>query len=164
MIHLCRTDKVDAILKDGLRTGMPPDLTLDAEWALAWYETNPVFLADEDSDFVLAMTTYGAFRDAETIDVDTAGLALVADLASLVDKGGRYSSADGTMSWRKGRAPEGIADVLDRRGAVRIRRLLNPSSEACKAAITLTRTAACVADIGPERLCARTASPAPKGP
>lgn len=60
MIHVTKAERLEQILREGLRTGMPPDLTNDALWTMSWYETNPVFLANEESDFIVAMTEDGA--------------------------------------------------------------------------------------------------------
>lgn len=149
MIHLTKPERVDAILEQGLRTGLTPELTDDAIWTVDWYGTNPVFLGEPSAEMLVAMLENDP--GLAIIDVDVSGLELVADLACLVDAGGRYDP-DGYIYFTPSRIPEGMRPYLDRDGAIEIEHLLDPTTDACKAAIALTGTAACLEDIPRERV------------
>jgi hypothetical protein len=160
-VHVTREELVESILATGLRTDMPPDLTTECAWALAHYGANPVFLCIENSDFHDAMTRFGDYGSRPHLEVDTSELALVADIASLVDHKGVYNGVRGHISWRKGREPEIMTPFLDGRSSIAISRLLDPNDEACKAAIALTGTAACTTDIPPSKLAIRQTASTP---
>ena len=85
-----------------------------------------------------------------------------ADLPSLCDIGGRAD--DGVIWWRAGREPRELSPYLDEHGGIEIEHLLYPRTDACRAAIEATGTAACCEDIAPERLRIAVLSAAfPKG-
>lgn len=150
MIHMTSPDRVEAILAEGLRTGREPELTSDAVWTLGYYGTNPVFLATETSDFIAAVRERDWSGHA-TLEVDATELELVADLACLIDAGARHDE-DGYLFWPTTRIPETMRPFVDHDGAIEIEFLLDPATDACKAAIRLTGTAASLADIPAERL------------
>lgn len=158
MIHLTDPDRVEAILAEGLRTAREPELTSDAAWTLGYYGVNPVFLAHETSGFIAAVRERD-WAGHSTIEVDVAGLELVADLACLIDAGARHDE-DGYLFWPPSRLPEAMRPYVDPDGAIEIEFLLDPTTDACKAAIGLTGTAACLADIPPERLSSPPVVPA----
>jgi hypothetical protein len=127
MIHLTAPEKVDAILVEGLRVNMDLDLTADVPWALHWYGLNPVFVAEPESEFIQVTLEYSD-KEYATIEVETDGLSLVADLVSLIDKGGRLQPAYNRICWARGREPEELRGVLDRNNALKIPDLLKPDS------------------------------------
>jgi len=155
-VHVTKDQLVDDVLRDGLRIGMPPDLTSECAWALRHYGNNPVFLCRLDSDFYDGMSRFGYYGVRPHVDVDTGVLDIVADLAALIDHGGGYEADRGRIRWRNGREPPAMTLFLDRRSSVAISRLLDPTDPACCAAIELTGTAACMGDIPPNRLSLRT--------
>jgi hypothetical protein len=139
---------------------MPASLTIDISWTSPWYETGPVFVGFEDADYIKA-----AIEDDPNLvrlSVDIEGLDLVADLASLVDKGAYVE--EGVLWWKLGREPALLLPFLDEDGAIEIEHLLDPTSDACKAAIAATRTAACLSSIDPERITIMDNEPSPLGP
>lgn len=150
MIHLTPADRVEAILGEGLRCGMPPELTDDAAWTLLHYEANPVFLARPEAAFVTALRE-GPWRDHAAFAVDVRGLPLAADLASLADLGARYDP-EGYLFWRRRDLPAALAPYADGDCALEIEFLLDPHTDMCRSAIALTGTAACLADIPAGRL------------
>ena len=145
MIHRTRPELVDSILREGLRTDMPVNLTDCGDWATVWYETNPVFLARPDAAFMEAIAEAGA-----VIEVDVGGLDLVADLPSLCDIGGKVD--EGIIWWKAGREPPELSPYLDEHGGIEIEHLLDPRTDVCRGAIAATGTAACLADVPPDRL------------
>lgn len=149
LVHATKAERVEAILREGLRTGMAPELTLDAPWTLDWYEANPIFVAFADSPFMEHLAAAHAERRA-LVEVDAHGLDLVADLAALVDTGARVG--EGYLDWPRGRAPEALRPFMDEAGGIEIEHLIDPRTDACAAAIRVTRTAALLADVPPERL------------
>jgi hypothetical protein len=158
MIHLTPADRLDSILSLGLLTGREPELTSDAVWTIPYYGTNPVFLAEPGAAIVVAMRE-DADKGYVTVEVDVSGLELVADLASLADHGGRHDE-DGYLYWPPRRIPDAMRPYLDHDGAIEIEHLLDPATDACRAAIRLTGTAACMEPVGTERLRA-VEEPAP---
>ena len=158
MLHFTRPDRVDAILSEGLQSGREPELTADAPWTIAHYGTNPVFLTTPDSDFITVLRE-GPWVDHAAIEVDVHGIDLVADLACLIDHGARLATAR-HLAWQPSRAPDAIRPFLGRGGRVAIRDLLDPGSAACRAAIALTGTAACLHDVPASRLSHAPAAPA----
>jgi hypothetical protein len=60
MIHRTTAERAERILQDGLRVGMPLNLTDCGTWAHVWYGTNPVFLAMPDAPFLDAVPDDGA--------------------------------------------------------------------------------------------------------
>jgi len=154
MIHRTAEDRVDAILREGLRVDMPVNLTDCGTWAHDWYGTNPVFLASPDARFMEALEGEGI-----PIEVDVVGLQLVADLPSLCDIGGMVD--DGWIWWREGREPPDLLPYLDENGGIEIEYLLDPGTDACGAAIRATGTAACLEGIPPARLRVMVPAPAP---
>jgi hypothetical protein len=84
------------------------------------------------------------------IAVDARGLALVADLPSLCDTGGHVD--EGVMWWKEGREPAGLLPYLDADGGIEIEYLVDPTADACRAAIGVTLTAACLSGIAAHRL------------
>lgn len=161
MIHLTPPDRVASILSEGLQTGREPELTTDAIWTVGYYGTNPVFLAREDSDLVEFLID-GPWREHAILDVDVEGLQLVADLASLIDRGARHDE-DGYLFWTPSKLPEQMRPYVDQDGALEIEFLLDPETDACKAAIRLTGTAASLSPIPTSRLALRpkTIGPVP---
>ena len=154
MVHRTPESNLAAILSEGLRVGMPVHLTDCGVWAHDWYETNPVFLAFPEAPYVRALDE-GAVPSLIEIEVDAEGLSLVADLPSLCDTGAMLD--EGVLWWEEGRVPGPLLEFVDEGGAIEIEYLLDPSTHVCRAAILATGTAACVSDVGPERLVLRTA-------
>lgn len=152
-LHYAPAGLAEAIAREGLRTGMPEGLSAETPWAKAAYGLNPVYLGRPGCDFLDAILYVAGRVERRALQgfrVDVAGLALVADLASLVDAGGRLSG--GRLAWARARRPAGLAPYLDRRGGVALARLLDPGDPASAAAIALTGTCACLEDIPPVRL------------
>jgi len=145
MIHRTQPDRVESILREGLRADMPVNLTDCGDWAQLWYEANPVFLAMPDAPFIAALDGAGV-----EIQVDATWLPLVADLPSLCDIGGRVE--DGLIWWKAGREPPALLPYLDEHGGIEIEHLIDPGTDACRAAIEATGTAACLEDIPPDRI------------
>lgn len=151
-VHRTSADRLDRILAEGLRTDMPTALTDCGNWAHAFYGLNPVFLAEPDAPFLEAQPDGGVL-----LEVDATALPLVADLPSLCDLGGRFD--EGWLIWRRGCEPKDLAEFLDEYGGIEIEHLVDPRSDACRAAIRATGTTACLGPIAPDRL--RVAEPAP---
>jgi hypothetical protein len=140
MVHRTSEDRLDAIMAEGLSTDMPTALTDCGHWAQAWYGMNPVFLALPDAPFLAAQPEGGVL-----LAVDVSRLPLVADLPSLCDAGGRFD--EGYLVWRRGHEREELRPFLDAYGSIEIEHLLDPTTDACCAAINVTRTAAALEPI-----------------
>jgi hypothetical protein len=150
-VHVTRSANIPAILHEGLQVGMPVEIMAGEDWTADWYDENPVYLSMPGSLFLTALADLPEAGGMAGIDVDAAGLPLAADLVSLVDHGGRYLP-EGYIQWRTPEAAGPLAAFLDEHGCVEIEHLLDPRSDMALAAIELTRTATCLATIGPERL------------
>jgi hypothetical protein len=148
MIHVTPSRLVPCILEEGIRCGMAQSLTIDIAWTMPWYETPPVFLGKPDSRFIESILE--TEDDYKILEVDIDGLDLVADLASLVDIGAYVDN--GLLWWKHGREPEILLPYLDEDGGIEIEFLIDPSTDACKAAIEATGTAAYLGNIEPVRI------------
>ena len=157
MLHCTAPENVSSILEGGLKTGRDLVLGAEAEWALAFYDVNPVYLTEERSDFIGVLTD-GPWKDWPVFEVDTHGLRLVADLPSLVDLGAVYS--DGMLYVGRRHELDPLLSFSNHDGWVEIEHLLDPDTDVAKVAIRLTGTAACLDDIQPGRLVLRAPAPA----
>lgn len=159
MFHFTHPNNVDDILRDGLRVGRPIVTDNSVAWTLDFYETNPIYLTTLESDFLRAFAET-EWAEFVSFDVDSSALDLVADLASLVDKGARYE--EGMFDLRGKLELEPLMRFADEYGFLEIEHLLDPSSSASKIAISITGTAACLSDIAPRLLTLNCEiSPAP---
>jgi hypothetical protein len=156
MLHRTSADRLPSILEGGLCLDMPVNMTEAGTWSHLWYDGNPVFLAMPDAPFLVSTTFDNA--DVE-LSVDVDELILVADLPSLCDTGAYVD--DGIMWWKCGSEPAGLMPYLDEEGSIEIEYLLDPDSEACQAAMEITKTAACLSVIPPSRLVVNMAKHRP---
>ncbi len=156
MVHVTPCSRVGDILVGGLLPGQDAVLTEGGHWAREWYGDSPVYLAVPGSPYVDAVLA--ECPGSVVLDVDVEGLDLVADLPSLVDIGARI---DGDLLWwEAGREPDALAPYLDD-GEVAIEDMLDPSSEACRAAILATGSAASVHPVPAGMVAVRDAPPGP---
>lgn len=152
-LHYTHPDNVDSILRNGLTVDNATGAGRGLEWVLAYYETNPVYLTLGHSEFIEAYLET-EWADYSCFEVDTAGVPLVADIPSLIDKGAKHDS--GWLFVKKRAALEPLLPFADCHGSLEIEHLLEPETHACSAAIAITRTAACLSPIEPHRLNLRT--------
>jgi len=153
MYHSTMPNAIDAILRDGLKTGMlgiskraetGGGYTMAGNWADEHYGTRPVYLAVKQGLYSQAARQLGLELEVE-VDPRT----LVADLPSLVDTGA-YIEEDGM--WWEDDAPPSMKRFIDADGFVLFDELLVPGSAAAYAAMRTTGTAASPVDIPPERI------------
>jgi len=139
--HTTIKEKVPVILEQGLRTDPGQyEMTQTGSWAEEFYSVWPIFVSREP---------WSNEPGEEFLELDLRGLSLVADLPSLVDHGAYID--EGTMWWESGQEPEALKPYLED-GALGISMLLQPGSEASRAAIQTTETAAVIENISPERI------------
>ena len=139
MYHSTDSKNVGSIQQDGLAVGRESSHTLGGSWADSYYGTRPIYLSVEKGKYA-----------GTPLTVDTSGLALVADLPSLVDTGA-YQEEEG-MYWDEGSEPAQMIDIVDEDGIVYFDDLLSPGSAASEAAIEITGTAAVLENIPPNRI------------
>lgn len=151
MIHLTTPGNAEIILTQGLKTDMPRLLGIPHPWVQDWYGTTPIYLAWPDAPFLTAIRE-NFHQPTVTLEVDTAGFDMLADLESLMDTGARYGIDQGFMFWPAGRHPPLLAPFMDASGAIEISSLIDPSTDACKAAVFTTLTTAITTFIPPERI------------
>lgn len=159
MFHFTHPDNVDDILREGLKVGRAIATDSDVAWTLDFYETNPIYMTTLESDFLKAFkeTEWTGFARFE---IDSSKLDLIADLASLVDKGARY--AEGMFDLRGKPKLKPLMAFADDYGFLELEHLLDPASAAAQVAIAITGTAACLSDIAPQFLMLNNEiSPAP---
>ena len=156
MIHRTSSERINQILRNGLMTDMGLNMTDCGVWSHVWYGKNPIFLANPNARFLEDMPG-GEFE----VIVDVTGLDLVADLPSLCDIGGHVD--DGIIWWKEGREPPELLPFLDEDGGIEIEYLIDSGTDVCRAAIAVTRTAACLSHIPPDRITMRM-EPQPLAP
>tara|TARA_Y100000592_G_C5379088_1_gene272479 strand:- start:45 stop:614 length:570 start_codon:yes stop_codon:yes gene_type:complete len=139
MYHSTDPKNVDSIQKDGLLVGRESAQTLAGDWADDFYDERPIYLSKEKGKY-----------PGTPLAVETSGLDLVADLPSLVDTDA-YVKEEG-MYWDKGSEPDQMINIVDEDGMVYFDDLLSPGSDAAKAAIEVTGTAAVLKNIPPNRI------------
>ena len=139
MYHSTDSKNVGSIQQDGLAVGRESSHTLGGSWADSYYGIRPIYLSVEKGKYA-----------GTPLTVDTSGLALVADLPSLVDTGA-YQGEEG-MYWDEGSEPAQMRDIVDEDGMVYFDDLLSPGSAASEAAIEITGTAAVLENIPPNRI------------
>lgn len=140
MYHSTDPKNVGSIQQDGLTVGRESAHTLGGAWADEFYGTRPIYLSVEKGKYT-----------GTPLAVDTSGLALVADLPSLVDAGAYQEEKEG-MYWDEGSEPAQMIDIVDEDGMVYFDDLLSPGSAAAEAAIEITGTAAVLDNIPPQRI------------
>lgn len=154
MYHVTSEENVETILREGLKINQPYYLTEGAEWTTAYYGVNPIFLSVEPW-ITDAKTIAWGIEEKEPLalailKVDVAGLDLVADLASLVDRRAYFD--EGYFWWKYDHEiPPSLKEYHDSEWGIDIDFLIEPSPIA-DAAIGATGTAACLEDISPERI------------
>jgi len=137
MYHATDPANVNSIQQSGLEVGRESAHTMGGAWADEYYGTRPVYVSVQKGKY-----------EGTPFEIDTAGLAVVADLPSLVDTGA-YQEEEG-MYWDEGSEPQQMLDIVDEDGMVYFDELLSPGSAAAQAAISVTGTAAVLEDIPPE--------------
>ncbi|TLX15792.1 hypothetical protein [Rhizobium sp. MHM7A] len=160
MFHFTHPDNVDDILREGLKVGRAIATDSGVAWTLDFYETNPIYLTTLESDFLKAFQET-EWADFARFEIDISKLNLVADLASLADKGARY--VGGMFDLRCKPNLEPLMAFADDYGFLEIEHLIDPASTAAKIAISITGTAACLSDISPQLLTLNNEiSPSPR--
>jgi hypothetical protein len=149
-LHFTPSSNVADILEHGLRANSLPIGTVGVEWATAFFDCSPIYVTKADSLFI---QIYGesVWRNFSSIEVDVTGLALSADLPSLVDLGAIYG--DGMLLVTKSPKLKELAEFSDDYGWLEIEHLVEPGSPVAEAAIKITKTAAYAGNIPPSRLC-----------
>lgn len=115
----------------------------------------PVFLSTRSDD--PEQRDFRAYAPV-CLRVDVTGLRLVADLPSLIDTGAYIDLDDEVLWWTEGREPRGFKNI----GEVSFYDLIRPGDPICQKAIRLTKSCACLTNIGPERISV-IGSPLSKG-
>jgi len=137
MYHSTNPEYVDNILKNGLLINSEYNNTEEGKWARDIYGINPVFLSLDVGKF-----------PGVPLEVDISGLPLVSDLPSLINKGA-YIIEEG-FYWDEKNEPTQLKPYLDE-GEIDFYELLN-NKQIIDIAINITRTAACLSNINPERI------------
>ena len=137
MYHSTSPNNVEAILSQGIKTGRESAHTQAGAWADEHYGVRPIYLSVEQGKY-----------EGYSFAVETAGMRLVADLPTLVDRGANVEAE--TLWWDDGEEPEALEPFLEN-GEIQIFDLLN-DQEAIDAAIKTTGTAAATEDIPAEKI------------
>ena len=134
MYHATLTKNVPKILANGLKINSEPVLTTGGFWAKHIYGCQPIYLS-----------TFGNHASNKTrlqlslLEVDVAGVKLVADLPSIIDHDALISD-EGYFYWEDSEVEWNFSELLD------------PSSKQCYFAKLLTETAASLHDIPASRI------------
>ena len=100
MYHATDPANVNSIQQSGLEVGRESAHTMGGAWADEYYGTRPVYVSVQKGKY-----------EGTPFEIDTAGLAVVADLPSLVDTGA-YQEEEG-MYWDEGSEPQQMQDIVD---------------------------------------------------
>lgn len=151
MYHLTRRRSLLAILHEGLVGGRPvlfADQTTPAELRRI-YGVIPIFLSRTpwmEPDYYDLLAAYGPAADFVLLEVDVAGLTLVADVMSLVDFGAQLGE---DHLWFEQRDTPLAA--FEANEVIPFTALTQPGP-ACSAAIAWSGAVACLTPIAPSRL------------
>lgn len=135
MYHRTSSDKIDIILKEGLKINSEINLTEGGIWAQEIYGCNPVYLSLEKNSIY-------ASEASILLEVNVTNLDLVADFPSLVDTGAYYD-IDEYLFWWKRNTPPNLPDEIS------FNDLLNSNNYLTEEVIQLTKSAACLENIAP---------------
>lgn len=149
MFHFTHTNNLESIIQDGLRVGRKIATDIGVSWTLDFFEQNPIYLTTQDSKFIQAFRE-DVWSDYAILEVSTHNLPLVADLPCLADLGARF--VDGMFNINGNAELSPLSRFADEYGFLEIENLLNPETDVARAAISITRTAACLSNISPDRL------------
>jgi hypothetical protein len=158
LFHYTHPTNKETILEEGLHAGRKAGAGDGIDWVRAFYDEDPVFLTTEGSAFIAAYLDQ-EWSDYVCFEVEERGLPLAADLASLVDMGARYR--EGMLCVARREALEPLLEFADENGWIEIEHLVDPETDAARAAIRVTGTAACLGPIHPHRIALRESAPAP---
>jgi hypothetical protein len=144
MYHSTSAQRFPTIQSEGLKVNSEWDKTTGGQQLVetGYGGVKPIFLSKRSREF---------FEEGDVVlEVNTEGLPLVADLPSLYDRGA-YMDEEG-MWFEEHYTPFEFIDLVDENGMLFYDDLTNPNSEVSQIAIIFTGTAACMVDIGPERI------------
>ena len=147
MYHRTLPERVESILRDGLKLNSEKHLTEGGVWAHEYYGCNPIFLSYDPNEYKV--------DGSALLKVDVSGLALVADLPGL-SCSGFLVEEDGMVEYDE------EDDEFDEEGNLTnedrpyeefsFEELVDPEEWAVEYAIQRTRTAAVLQDIEPSRI------------
>jgi len=144
MYHNTPANLIPQILQQGLKINSPYVKSQASQWFIPEaYETRPIFLS----------LTPNLFKEEGdvTLSVDITGLPLVADIPSLTHYGAHYSDAKEGIWFEEGKTPAALQEY-DYDGTLYYEDLLDPNFSLAQTCIQLTKSAACLQDIPPQRI------------
>ena len=140
MYHQTMQENGQAIKARGLLPGRTGGFTQAGEWADEFYGKRPIYLSVDPRQDVPGLISF---------KVNVSGLTLYPDLPTLISDTGAFLQDNGTLWWEK--TPKLLKPFADQYGMLAIKRLIHDPAVA-SAAIRLTRSAAVLEPIPPERL------------
>ena len=107
------------------------------------YGMNPIYVSEEQ----------GLYKNGVVLSVNISGYDLVADVPTLIfDYGAELGKNYKYIEFQEDYTPFEMFDFVDGSGRLHFKDLLNPNSPITKATIELTKTAAILQDISPNRI------------
>jgi hypothetical protein len=147
--HITDASRADSVEESGLLTGQEVCLTLEGgTWALKYYGGCPVYLS-QSPYFTKEEASEWGMEEVALFEVNVSGLRLMADLQGLVGASGQITD-EGTIWWKEADEPIELEGLLED-GEAEILNFLDNDSY-INAAVEITKTAAVMQDIPPERI------------
>ena len=145
MYHNTSAALVNQILKEGLKINSPYVKSQASQWFIPdIYKMNPIFLSSRPDIF--------KEKGDITLTINISGLSIVTDIPSLTGFGAYYSDLGDGIYFETGKTPKQLKDFEDEEGMLDYSELLDPHSELTRTCIKLTKTAACMENIEPNRI------------
>lgn len=144
LYHTTSTERLESILKHGLMINSKSNYSMASLHHMEEiYGMIPIFVS-------LSPYMYGINNeDTVTLKIDGKSLTLVSDIPSLIDKGAYLDEEMQGIWFKRGR---NIIDPIADPEIIYFDDLLDPYNEYCKRSIEITKTAAVLNDISPERI------------
>jgi hypothetical protein len=147
MYHRTHPDRVEAILRDGLKLNSEVHLTQAGSWSHRYYGCNPIYLSQQPDEYKV--------DGSALLKVDVAGLPLVADLPGIVSAGFLVEE-DGMYEYDEDDDEfDDDGELLNgdrEQESFGYEELVDPDSWEVEEAMKLTRTCAVLQDIEPSRI------------
>ena len=142
--HTTSPQVAEQIIKTGLKINSSFNKSQSSQdYVKNIYGMNPIYVSEEQ----------GLYKNGVVLSVDVSGYGLVVDIPTLIsDYGAKLGKDYKYIEFEEDYTPFEMFDFIDGRGRLYFKDLLNPNSPIAKATIELTKTAAILQDIPPDRI------------
>jgi hypothetical protein len=142
--HTTSPQVAQQVIKTGLKINSNFNKSqMSQDYVRRIYGMNPIYISKEQ----------GLYKNGVVLSVDVSGMDLVVDIPTLISDYNAQLGEDYEHIWfEEDFTPFEMFDWIDGNGALHFDDLLNPNSPVAKAMIELTKTAAVMQDIPPDRI------------